>query len=615
MSSFSPNRTSYSPTRTKRSESANSSRSEMSKTLSPFQARAKLQIPKSPTKSPKFDKFEASFSSSRSFNPATYESSSTNNDNQAEKILFSFDLLKTMTPKNCIRYLDANPLFLRTMVLEGKLDPEIVSSVAVSLTQNELQKFIQNMTNELNYYSSFYTCNSLQDCEEKIVNLIPMTKATIWVKASTGNFLQSYSLKQVLMTGKSICWKPFEDKQDLILGDPGNHPNFNIDFDLPLLNGTKSLMLLPILSVAGEVVAVIQLVGFKKVDGEQALEFPPYYQEVLKIVRDIITSKFFGEHDIGTLPSSISNVFNDIDKCSESSTAQQITRFLKDSFPCEGADIFKVDDDANVIVRLTDGKVFNSETGGISYEASKTNQIINLPHVVASQQCKTDIDTALSNRSILSRSVIQSRFHFVITLRAKPNAPSFNPKDSRMLVDISPVVCDAIKLAKWLEDQTNEMNTVKTEMKLMKVLNETMTKVANEGMDRWEAMKSASKEYFGCEKFFVSMFDGRYMKFLPSEVKYKFEECTAGSAYIYRDAFWGDPSNEKSKFNPQLYQDLGVECQKTFCFPYRSGGRVAGAIELIDPTEQSIPQEAQKLFGTLCACLLSGMATKQEPQK
>jgi hypothetical protein len=144
-------------------------------------------------------------------------------------------------------------------------------------------------------------------------------------------------------------------------------------------------------------------------------------------------------------------------------------------------------------------------------------------------------------------------------------------------------------------------------MSLMTVINEAMAAVAETGCDRWTAVSQAATRFFGCTQFFLALFDGRNMQFTPSGVKCRFEDCTAGIAYNYRETVFGRESDPRSKFNPELYQKIGVgDCKETMAFPYRAGGKVAGAIEVINPTEKSLGVTEQQLFSNLIALLLAG---------
>ena len=539
------------------------------------------------------------------FSPSGFVDHMTPKTDGSDEICLSFDLLKTMTPKNCIHYLNKTPLFLKTMVTEGQLSPDLVGGVSLSLTQGELQTFITNMTNELNIFGSIHLCESMRDAELKIMKLIPLTRVTFWNKYEYADFIYSPTLKVVLMLGKSIVCYPFVDKKDLITGDPGDHPAFTIDQDLPLLRTAKSMMLLPIFWPDGEIASILQCVGLKDQATDAQIEFNGYYTDTLKIIRDILQKKFYSQKPDNVVPSNVSAIFGELDKCSLIATVTQISKFLQNGIPCECADIFEFNDRTKVLTRLIDKTKFNEETGGISFKAALSTEPINLPHAHAQETLTAELDTKLANRSILSVSLFYHRQHFVVTLRGKPNSPAFNTADSQLVVALTPLICDSLKLSRWLEEQTADVAKVKEETKLMNIIGETLEKVSSTGCDKWEAIKNVAQIFFDCEVLFIAVFDGRYMKYTPTDYRCKFEECTAGTSYNFREPIWGDPDDEKSKFNRKVYDDLNVKCEYSFAFPYRTNGKVSGAIELINPKQREISLEKQKLFSNLCACLLS----------
>lgn len=519
------------------------------------------------------------------------------------KLFVTFDLLKTMTPRNCVKCLSSAPIFMRTMYLEGKLDPDIVSSVSLSLTQSELQKFMLNMTQEINFFVSLNSCQTIAEAEEKLLSLVPMKQATIWVRSDFSKYIVSPTTKEALMLGQTVLTEGFEKSADIVMSDPANHAGFSVDYDLPLLRGIKSMLVLPISGPSGDIVAVLQCCGFQNALSEAQTQFTDYYVDVLKIARDIIQKKLFSNPVPRTVPSNIGNIFSDIDKHSVSMTATHICKYLQSAFPCEAAELFEFDEKYRCLVRLTDGVRLGEAGGGISFQAALSSTPINLPNCQAHPSFNREIDGKFVNKSILTKAIYSGRERFVVTLRAKPTLPSFMPRDVKLLQELGTVICDAIKLSKWLEAKAQDREKTEREMKMLNVISESLHSVAVAGTERWEAVKKAAKDFFDCDTFFVCLFDGRYMKYTPSDVKCKFEECPSGTAFNYRETVI--ISEEDDKFNAGLYRQLGVECKKSLSFPYRCNGRVAGAIEVINPKKSDITSDDQKLFCDVCACLTS----------
>ncbi|EAX91716.1 hypothetical protein TVAG_384400 [Trichomonas vaginalis G3] len=519
-------------------------------------------------------------------------------------IFLTFDLLKAMTPKRCINYLTQTPIFLRTMFMEGYLDSEIVSSVALSLTQSELQKFMINMTQELNFYSAIQTCQTIPELEAHIPKLISMQRITIWTKMDNSNYLTSQTLKAVLPLDQSCVGVPFLHKDDYNTGDPGNFQNFSISNDLPLLRGVKSMLLLPITFFDDEVVAVLQCVGLKNPITEEQMEFTPYYFEVFKIVRDLIQKRFFSVPTYRVVPSNVSNIFSEVETSSVSHTAKMISKFFTMTIPCEQCDLFEFDDRYRCLIRLSDGERFGEVEGGVSFQAGISPSIVNVPHGQVHEKLSEVLDGKFANRSILSRSLQQGRAHYVITLRAKPNAPSFSNQDSKLVSEMTPLICDALKLATFLQDQKNEKKEIQHERDILDAAIDTISAISTTGVDKYTALLGTAKKLFGCTEMFICIFDGRYMRYFPTDVKCKFEDCAAGQAYNYRETVWTRANDTKQRYLPQLYDQLKVKRETSICFPYRANGRVVGSIEMINPTRMELDKSEEKIFGNMCGAVV-----------
>jgi hypothetical protein len=291
--------------------------------------------------------------------------------------------------------------------------------------------------------------------------------------------------------------------------------------------------------------------------------------------------------------------------CSLQKTSQQICRFLQNAVPCEIAEIFEFDDHHRTMVRLTDGTQYIGSDGGVSYQAGISAAVINVANNQTHPHFRKEIDGQLVNRALLSRSLHHGREHFVVTLRAKPNLPAFTTVDVRLLGELSYLICDALHLARWLESRERDRLETAHKMQLLSLCCSSLTSVAAQGTDRWATVMSVAKQLFVCETLFICLFDGRFMKFYPTDVQCKFEECAAGAAYNYRDTVSMSVADEKSRTNPGLYRQLGVRADSSISFPYRVNGRVAGAIEIINPLRTDVSTEEQKLFSNFCSCLMS----------
>ena len=523
---------------------------------------------------------------------------------EEKKVFITFDLLRSMSRSKIIKYISEYPVFMRTMFVEGKLDPDVIGKISLTLSQSELLKFIQNMTTEINFFSATQTLNTITALEEQVTKLIPIQRMTIWTKMDNSPFLTSSSLTAVLPINETVCGVPFNEPKDYITGDPGDFPNFSVNYDLPIVRGTKSMILLPIYNVNNDVVAVMQCVGMRNELTNEQVEFSQYHFELFKIIRDMVQKKFFEARDERFVPATISTIFDNLEDADSRETINNINKYLMKTIPCEQSEIFEFDDRYRKLIRLSDNESFNESSGGVSFEAGVNPGIVNVPHGHKHPSFNNEIDGNFANRSILAKSLQKGRSHFVLTLRAKPNRSSFSNSDAKMIAEISPIICDAIKASRFVEKQKKTIQQLTHEKELMSTAVNTLSSISANGVDRYKALVDTAKHIFGCETLFVCVFDGRYMRYYPTQITAKFEESAAGQAYNYREAVWTNEKDAKQKYSPLLYDQLKVKRKTTVCFPYRSGGRVVGSIELINPNCDKIDKEEERLIGNICGATL-----------
>lgn len=526
-------------------------------------------------------------------------------ENEQIELFATLSLLRTMDSELCISCIEAVPVFLRTLYLDGKLDQSIVSSISINLPTHYLQIFSSNLLREINIFSRINMCKCINDSENAILEIIPLNRVTVWIRNENSTFLYSQSLKTTIQQERSIVGYSVIQKDDLITEDPGNHPGFCIDTDLSFLRGAKSMVLLPIYSSNGDVSAVLQCVGLKsKITGAQ-IPFTRYYIETLKIIRNILQKKFFLSPKEYSIPSSASTSLSESDFSSLSKVVKLSMSYLETSLPCESADLFFFDDRYKKLVRVIDGFEYDKQTGGISFAAAINNDLINLPHGSSHPQFNTEIDGKFVNRSVLSYSFYSKREHYVITLRAKRNSHVFLPIDIAFIKQISPLLSEMFLISKWLEQKILDSMNSKRNVTYLQAIWKSLHDVTTGGMDPWESCRYASEVFFGTKFFFISTFDGINMRYLSTKVQCHFDECVSGKAYNYREITWVYRDKKDPLFNQQLYSELGVNAKTAVAFPFRLKGRVHGAIELINPTSDSIDDQTQILFGDLCSNLLS----------
>ena len=511
-----------------------------------------------------------------------------------------FDLLKTMTPKNCIKYLENNSVFLKSFVQTGKLDPILTSNVALTLTQNELQKFMSNMTYESNIYSIMVSNTNIFDLENKLLNYLPINQLIIWNVIENFNYIYSESLKIVVPINKTLFNEVFNNKNDLIINlFHNNNYNFS-NFDHLIFKEDKSIYLLPIKSKENEIISILQISGFKDLITNLQIEFNSYFLSIFNLIKDFIFEKYFSTIIIPNIPESISNIYKNIEKNSINLTSNYIILFLNSIFSCESSEIFEFNEKNKELIRLNDNKIFNKDNGGISYYSTELKYPIIVPSGFESDfnSFNNDIDKIFSNTSILSYCNIHKYHKFVFTLRNKINQPIFNNYDINLLKSLFPIISNSILLSQFIQKNLNLTDEIDNDLKLYKIVTDSLKSISELGKDKKNVLEESCQKFFGTSIFFICHFDGRYMKFDPSSIIWKFEDCAAGKSYNSREIIITNIESEW--YNKELYNKLGIDLKKSISFPYKIMGRVAGAIEIINPTIENISNDLQIMFNVLC---------------
>ncbi|EAY00128.1 hypothetical protein TVAG_330570 [Trichomonas vaginalis G3] len=520
---------------------------------------------------------------------------------RAENPQLLLELLRTMTPKNSIRYLDSNPVFLRAFSSTGFVDTDIVSSVSVSLTPAELQKFLSNFTCETNLFTTINQCTKISDFETKLLSIIPIERVIYWRCYENAEYLYSEKNKIVVARGESILNNAIEKADDIFYKDCLDAPYFSKEFDASIVIGFKTMALLPVRSENKQIVGILQFIGFKRAIGESETEFTPYYTETLKIIRTIFEKKF-AKPQIKGIPVNITQIFKGIDRCSIKTTSQTLIQFFVSNFKCTAADVYEFSPKTNTLTRLTDGQTFKEEEGGVSYESAKNKSTIFIPDKYEKNFAffNEKIDGELLSRSILSTTMQYMQRLFVVTLRGKEELSTFTPEDGILLSSLSPIITDVLRVATWLDGQSRDDKTTSVQTGLAKVACKALESSAEKGNEPWKVLSEASMKLFGSDLFYVASFDGRNITLTPGGATCKFEECAAGLAFNYRDTL--RTKKGEQNFNEKMYENCGVEVKETLAFPYKANGRIAGAIEIINPKEE-IPPEAMTVFSDLLGLL------------
>jgi hypothetical protein len=83
---------------------------------------------------------------------------------------------------------------------DGSLDPVLIAKMCMSLLSGELGRFAVNMAQEINFYDQIGECNNLAQMEKRLRELIPIERATIWVRTQDPHFLLLETLVEFIST-------------------------------------------------------------------------------------------------------------------------------------------------------------------------------------------------------------------------------------------------------------------------------------------------------------------------------------------------------------------------------------------------------------------------------
>ena len=515
-------------------------------------------------------------------------------------VYITFDLLKAIVPRKISHLLERAPLFLKTLYNDGKLDPDIISSITIRLTPTDLRRFMLNYSQETNFYGAVMRCNSIYEVEQIITNMLPILKTLIWTWTENTEYIISQTLNDVLPVRNSIVGYALLKEIDIITSDPGNSPGYSVDVDMRLFRNYNSMALFPIIS-GGHVFGVLQCLGYTNSILQTQTGFSNYHIEVLKIVRNILQDKFYSHEPEKVVPAEVSTAFDDIYLHSYQKVVKRIEKLLQDLIPCDIAEIYNYNDRRGLITRLSDNTVYNKNSGGVTYAAALMSDPISVPHGKTHPAFNQEIDGRLTNRSIMAKSYLDNRNHYVVTLRAKWKSPAFTPEDLELLDEIAPVMCDNLRLSNILTAKTNNFNNLKRESTIIELTNKILSSFVNTSNDLWTSFRDYAHNIFDCETCFVCIFDGRNMRFFPTTIMYPFDLCIAGESYNFREERKIDLNEQQ--VDTKLYLSLGLKMNTSIAFPYRSFKKVIGSIELINPDPKLVDDFAQKMACIVCSLL------------
>ena len=123
----------------------------------------------------------------------------------------------------------------------------------------------------------------------------------------------------------------------------------------------------------------------------------------------------------------------------------------------------------------------------------------------------------------------------------------------------------------------------------------------SEGWIPYDALQEVGRDLCHCKQILVSFFDGRSMNFVGVGKSLRFEECPSGLAFNYRRTIAVNAKTVSERYHPEIDAD---EFVASVSVPFSMGGCVVGAVEIVDPEESSIPDEAISILCTICGALI-----------
>ena len=196
------------------------------------------------------------------------------------------------TPEN-IKLFFKKPIFLGALINDKKIDQNIVNLILKNISKDDLYFFMNTMATELTLHSSLVSSYTLHDVENNISKILFFKKVLVWYKPYNSDYLISPTLREIVPLNRSIVGYCSLKQKKLITNDPAMSPGFDIDYDLPILRGSESMALYPVISDFGDVSGVIQFVDLQSQDKADILPISKYEQSLLKLVTKLVKRQIF----------------------------------------------------------------------------------------------------------------------------------------------------------------------------------------------------------------------------------------------------------------------------------------------------------------------------------
>jgi hypothetical protein len=171
------------------------------------------------------------------------------------------------------------------------------------------------------------------------------------------------------------------------------------------------------------------------------------------------------------------------------------------------------------------------------------------------------------------------------------------PKDLSMVRDISPLICETLRLSESLGHRVAGIEAFRRQCEVVSIACRSITKFIETSVEPTKILRDTATQLFGSETCFVCEFTGSEMIYYPTTVSWPFDDCVSGRAFNYREL----SMTEYGDLNPApaLYNGLGVKVHRVVAFPLRRRGKIVGAFELVNPDPNTADEFARETIATL----------------
>jgi hypothetical protein len=419
--------------------------------------------------------------------------------------------------------LDKYPLFFRSLYFQTSIDSSQISRIVSALRSNDLKLFVTRMAAEMSLFGSISTVRTVADLEDALMRNIPIQSAVFWVRGDNADFLLSLTTNQVLSMQHSIVGTCLETAKLIVTDDPANHELFNYEYDLPLLRGASSMILLPVISEVGDPLGVIQCVDLFEPATQLRLPFSKYYVRLLKLVRDLVRGRFTRDRDRtdALLGCEVAEILTDFrPTISLRDICLRISAFVRKLVDCQVVDIYEYVARGRTIINLTDGAEYHDTAGGIAYLAAVKLRPIFVAHGLARLVKTSPLDHRLTNCSVLAQSFAHREHQYIFVLRSKWLQPAFFPADAQALQDNATVLCQCLHLAQTVRTRVEEDLDLRRLTDIERTSIEALDRYIREPAGRWAIVGDFATKMFGTQRCIVAVYEGCRMHFLGTDVSW-----------------------------------------------------------------------------------------------